>query len=445
MTSLDGPIPCSASVVLVHLSDLHCRVGEHGREERNSFLREQIAADLPGVLDRVSAQGPRVVVVTGDIAFSGKAAEYDIARSWLHQLCDIVGTDPTRMLVVPGNHDVDRDEITEPQLGHREQIRTSDPYLVDHLIDQLLNTPEVALSPLQAYNAFASGSNCQIGRELHWDAPLPLDHGYEVRFRGITTVLNSGPTDDPRGSLAVHENQLLLRHGPGQFTVLLAHHDPQFWLKHPATTPQKAGASIALYGHTHSPDIEVAEKCVIVTAGATQPDEGADWNPTYNVLELKVLEQRDSDAILEARIWRRRYAGHLGFVDDSPDHEGLVRQVPIARAVPPSAPDAEVDSDEPSSDLEVEEEGDVDEREPLADPGGGPQPERVLMLELSAMGDGERAALLEYVGFSEPTLSALPMHQYIPALARRLVEMGLYERVSDAMARSRTDEDHSNG
>ena len=63
-------------------------------------LREDIIPRL-GQID--------LVLIAGDIAFSGKRTEYEEAARWLEQVTSLCGCKRTNVLMVPGNHDVDRD------------------------------------------------------------------------------------------------------------------------------------------------------------------------------------------------------------------------------------------------------------------------------------------------------------------------------------------------
>jgi tetratricopeptide (TPR) repeat protein/predicted phosphodiesterase len=49
-----------------------------------------------------------VVFATGDIAFSGQSAEYEVAGRFFDELLDAAGLERRHLLVIPGNHDVDR-------------------------------------------------------------------------------------------------------------------------------------------------------------------------------------------------------------------------------------------------------------------------------------------------------------------------------------------------
>jgi hypothetical protein len=99
---------------LLDLSDIRFRAGKTWDSEPvlralTRFIAKEIAED--GLI-------PDLVVITGDLAFSGKAEEYQLARRWLGEKLWLMlngegshRLPPDRLLLVPGNHDVDRDAV----------------------------------------------------------------------------------------------------------------------------------------------------------------------------------------------------------------------------------------------------------------------------------------------------------------------------------------------
>ena len=63
------------------------------------------------------------VLVTGDLAFSGKEDEYEQVAEFLTALCDASGVDHKHVFSVPGNHDVDRDRQKMCFLGARTHLQ----------------------------------------------------------------------------------------------------------------------------------------------------------------------------------------------------------------------------------------------------------------------------------------------------------------------------------
>jgi predicted MPP superfamily phosphohydrolase len=102
-----------SEIKILHLSDIHFRKKKSkNKDDDNKLSRQDVQQKL---IDTVSSHlkentPPGVVAVTGDIAFSGKKPEYDDALEFFEKLKSILPKE-TEFLAVPGNHDVDRDEV----------------------------------------------------------------------------------------------------------------------------------------------------------------------------------------------------------------------------------------------------------------------------------------------------------------------------------------------
>lgn len=101
----------TAELAWIHLSDIHFG---HGTD-RYGYDQELVVAELAKDAARVVEEGPvprpQVMIVTGDIANTANARdteEYQRAADWLEDLRGRLGIDRGRVLVVPGNHDVNR-------------------------------------------------------------------------------------------------------------------------------------------------------------------------------------------------------------------------------------------------------------------------------------------------------------------------------------------------
>lgn len=104
-------------VRILHLSDIHFRGGTAW--DRDPLLHDLagfVAGEVQGDLKLV----PDLVAITGDLADWGLAADYQLARTWLEQeLWPALSLNPAciedrrRLLLVPGNHDVDRERISK--------------------------------------------------------------------------------------------------------------------------------------------------------------------------------------------------------------------------------------------------------------------------------------------------------------------------------------------
>ncbi|MFO0560795.1 MAG: metallophosphoesterase [Polyangiales bacterium] len=112
----------------VHLSDIH--FGHGARDALVEFDQAEVTAKLPKHIHKeLKRTGLSIdaVLVTGDVAFSGQAKEYQQAHEWFDLLCTSAGIAKERVFVVPGNHDVNAvgDDFATGALV--EQLRKSEP------------------------------------------------------------------------------------------------------------------------------------------------------------------------------------------------------------------------------------------------------------------------------------------------------------------------------
>ena len=103
---------------LLHLSDLHFHTVDQA-ERWHSALAEDLRREL-----RVDALD--ALVLSGDIVDRGRAAGYPIAAAFIERLCREFRLPRERVVVVPGNHDVDR-AAAEPAIRPLPRARRRMP------------------------------------------------------------------------------------------------------------------------------------------------------------------------------------------------------------------------------------------------------------------------------------------------------------------------------
>ena len=100
-----GPALRSPTVTILHISDP--QFGEHHR-----FVGEMdtLANRLVEDLAQVRAQVPEIdlIILSGDVAESGKKSEYELARIFATDLLGSLNLGLGHLVLVPGNHDVNR-------------------------------------------------------------------------------------------------------------------------------------------------------------------------------------------------------------------------------------------------------------------------------------------------------------------------------------------------
>src|SRR4030088_1314290 len=91
------------SITWLHISDFHVKSGDPYDRDVVLGALVKSAAEY-----RRSGRSPDLIFATGDIAYSGKPQEYELAGKFFDDLLSAVGLPKNRLFVIPGNHDVDR-------------------------------------------------------------------------------------------------------------------------------------------------------------------------------------------------------------------------------------------------------------------------------------------------------------------------------------------------
>ena len=299
---------------LLHLSDIHFKYELDGTiHDLDHDVRNELEIDVRRVIRRAGLIN--AIVVTGDIAFAGKAEDYEVAQKWLASLCEHIGCEPEQVWVVPGNHDIDRDDVTPIVRTVQDSIQEASLEKIDTLIRQFVHDDpkgaDVLASPLSEYYKFAAIYGCKPkDSHLTWQDNLMLNLGYELRLVGLNSALVSNYRDDEKNRpLVIGQAQLDMPRHPGRLYLSLCHH-PVSWLKdaEQVSTKLSKRASLQLFGHVHERALQQTDSTLIVQAGALQPDRERDvpWCPTYNLLTLEVIQSAVGHALsLTAypRVW----------------------------------------------------------------------------------------------------------------------------------------------
>ncbi|MDJ0838843.1 MAG: metallophosphoesterase, partial [Acidobacteriota bacterium] len=103
----------------LHLSDFHFKKDENWQRD---VVLETLMRDVISKLAEFELK-PDAVFVTGDIAHSGKDAEYRQARLFFDEAVTRLNHQPTKTwFLVPGNHDVDRNLLSVMQKKNRNHL-----------------------------------------------------------------------------------------------------------------------------------------------------------------------------------------------------------------------------------------------------------------------------------------------------------------------------------
>lgn len=300
------------ALLFVHLSDIHFGQ-ERGRElvHVHRDVRDRVVEDVTKFAKSIAPRKISGIAVTGDIAFAGKPEEYEEAGEWLDQLTHAIGARRSDVQLVPGNHDIDRDEISA---GGEFLLREIDEH-GEKKLNELLsneNDRDLLYRRFGAYADFADAYNCPLDRDGGGagDRVVDIVPGRRLRFTGLNTALICSKYD-VEGRLRLGERQRVLPRNAGEELIVLAHH-PMKWMAdgEDANGYVRARARVLITGHEHNPSARVSKVAddadlLTIEAGATVPpgnEEG--YTYTYNFLEFNWVAESDSLVVrIHPRCW----------------------------------------------------------------------------------------------------------------------------------------------
>lgn len=273
---------------LLHLSDFHFSA----RQEWDSApvldrLAEAVAAMV------AAGQPPDVVAITGDIAFAGKAADYLLAETWLvEKLLPALGGLPReRVLLVPGNHDLDQSLIsTAANYVKPALLKNRD----QNAIQQIWAGADKALfqQPQQAWLDFLDRFYGEEQAAVWWARKFVIS-GWQVGFAALNSAWMSGPGSD-QGQLLLGRcqiNQTLGALRGCQLTVALLHHPKSYLAEfdgEDAWFQLRQNCQLILRGHQHKAVVEVVrselDDCVEVASAACY--QSSEHSNGFQLLEI---------------------------------------------------------------------------------------------------------------------------------------------------------------
>lgn len=300
-------------IAFIHLSDIHFGQERDGLAVVNDDVKEQLVRDCVEALAEVKPDEVGGVLVTGDIAYSGRKSEYDAAGRWLDKLTQAIGCERTKVQIVPGNHDIDRNTLSESTKDMLAAIATQgEPKLDKYLNDE--GDRDRLFARFSDYRLFAEAYDCSLDNAggMAGSRVIKLAGARTLRFVGVNSALICA-SNDKEGRLLLGKRQWVFPRTDGEEIVVLTHH-PINWFQDSdeALAYLRSRARVYLSGHEHNPAVTVepiVEGCDLMrlAAGATVPpriENGVNY--CYNVLVFSWVEDEELLAVeVFPRAWNR--------------------------------------------------------------------------------------------------------------------------------------------
>lgn len=316
----------------LHISDIHMRISDAWSQD----------VVLTAMCSHIAAQGsqgvrPDFILLTGDVAFSGKAEEYALAQAFIEALVMASGVPRERIFCIPGNHDIDRDRQRLCFAGARALLQ--DQNRIDALLLGAGDDMRTLLERQERFRQFQK--SCFAGQER---TPTDDGLGYVARCEvenirlaivGLDSAwLSEGGLGD-HGKLLVGECQTINAlkvamdgDDPPHVVVCMAHHPFHLLLeadRRPVQNRIEGACHFFHCGHLHEPDARTAglspAGCLTVAAGAAF--ESRQSQNTYSVVMLDLLGAKRSVTTIA-------YSPGKGAFDSASREEYGIEVMPVA-------------------------------------------------------------------------------------------------------------------
>lgn len=243
-------------ISILHISDL--QFGDKGYSSESVFLEKLI----PKYLNQISIN-INLIVVSGDISYSGIPSEYERAEKWFNAFCtEILGINfKSRLLLIPGNHDVNL------------RLNAADKYEYDFKSKRLVELEKsvskehhfYGLTPFREF-AFKMTDNLMwMTNQNHLCFVNDRFHKWGLRFYHFNSVIEQF-YDEPDKAGIPEQNLNQMMSAPkiedNIFQIIISHHGPEkFGYKTSETSDKRwldirnfieyVGPQLFLHGHTH--------------------------------------------------------------------------------------------------------------------------------------------------------------------------------------------------
>jgi hypothetical protein len=289
MTALDGRAGQTAAadtgsgpyITWIHLSDLHFRLAPQTLEDRKPYdsgiVLAALLEDIAGQIAQYHLR-PDFVVVTGDVAFSGRKEEYDLADEFFDRLLETAGLGKERLFVVPGNHDVDRSLVTDAVRARGDAIQDRSQ------TNAVLATAGDRSELMARFEGYAAWTARYFGSERGFDSrryyyvsTVPAG-GQQVALLGLNSAWLCASDEDEVKRLVLGERQVraaIEQAGEARLKIAFMHH-PFHLLREfdrvDAWSLLTQACDFVLHGHLHETDLLQIQspdcRAMIVAAGA---------------------------------------------------------------------------------------------------------------------------------------------------------------------------------
>ena len=312
----------------LHLSDWH----QGSKEFDRQVVGDALIKDLEGRTN-ISTDLATIdfIVFSGDVAHGGKPEEYQAAKiEFFDRLLKATGLGPDQLFIVPGNHDLNRDEfelLPPALLKPLESDQEVQKWIVEERQRGLV------LQPFNSFTKFVTDYTKQKNPDYATIHKLKID-GKKIAILGLNSAWMCGRHTDTNGEVdddgyaLVGEPQI---HQPlkdmldSDIKIAVLHH-PFEWLNEFDRRHIKERlineCDFILNGHQHTPDARQISRnigfYVHISTGASYADRIPKDPLFINAYNLVHLDFETKQGVVFLRRWSDRQNTWLEDTDTHP-------------------------------------------------------------------------------------------------------------------------------
>ena len=234
------------TAVVLHLSDIHIRSSQDPILSKGGEIGACVFSEL-------SDASVVFIVVSGDIAFSGKSDEYKAARGLFNSIREKVHSDrqvPVHFVLIPGNHDCDFSIGGKPRQLTLNAVR-EDPSQLDEDVIRLGVSVQAEFKSFA--DSFQTADESRFGDDL-WTGHRFTVENKEIVFDAINVAWCSNLQEEP-GTLIFPVDRYKDRSNEASDLRISILHQPLNWFNqstyHPFRQLVRQLANVVISGHEH--------------------------------------------------------------------------------------------------------------------------------------------------------------------------------------------------
>lgn len=236
-------------LLVLHISDIHIK----GSSDKILGHAKEIAACTFSSLRTAEMV---VIVVSGDVAYSGKQSEYEEAKKFLFSLRDKIKAEkdiPVEFIVVPGNHDCDFSKNKSTRQAMVSSIEANSVNSIDADIINLCTEIQDDFFNFREMVESNAESDDKLWRIKHFDVG-----GKKIRFDSLNISWVSKLKEEQGKLVFPINNYDLMSESDAAIRFIVMHH-PMNWFHQSIYRDFRAGirkiADIVISGHEHDGNV----------------------------------------------------------------------------------------------------------------------------------------------------------------------------------------------